>query len=379
MEDFGELMRTELARHGYSLRAACRAMFRDPAYPSRVMAGKQPPSADLAADLDRLLGTAKFTAALSKPQARPDSDSIAALEFVRLATASEVGSDTLDLLEQRFNGLAIEYQRTRPTELLAEVRGHLSYLAGLLGKRTTLSEHRRLLDLGGWYSLLAATLNIDLKNSLTATAQLNTAASLAREAGNRTVAAWCLETEAWSALTAGDYPRALEHSLAAQEAALEGSSALIQATAQEGRARARLGDRKATLAVVNRVQDLARIDPDQPKHHYRYDPSKAMSYTATTLAWVGDAAAERVAREVIATYPAEEPTRWPRRLATAQIDLALALLSTGGLDEAADVTLKALLSGRVVPSSRWRAAEVIEAVEDAGLSAAADLREVFQE
>lgn len=378
MEDFGELMRSELQNHGYTLRAACKAMHRDPAYPSRVMNGAKP-SPGLAEDLDRLLGTSKFTEALARQaDPAPDGDSIAALELARLAGTSEVGVGTVDLLEQSFNDLAVAYQRTEPVELLAEVRSHLAYLSGLLGKRTTLAEHQRLLDLGGWYSLLAATINVDLKRGPAATAQLRTATALAREAGNRIVPAWSLETQAWAALTAGDYPRALEMSLAAQEAAPEGSSALIQATAQEGRARARLGQRKETLAVVNRVQAMATTDPTQPKHHYQYDPAKAMSYTATTLAWVGDAAAERVAREVIAGYPAEDRTRWPRRLATAKIDLALALLSKGVLDEAAEVTLQALLSGRVVPSARWRAAEVIRVVDEAGLPAAADLREVLE-
>ncbi|GAB3995331.1 hypothetical protein GCM10029992_12300 [Glycomyces albus] len=306
-----------------------------------------------------------------------ESDAVAALELARLAGSSEVGSDAVDLLEQSFNDFAVGYQRTPPTDLLTDVRSHLAYLSGLLGKRTTLAEHQRLLDLGGWYSLLAATLNVDLENGRAAAAQLRTAASLATEAGNRLIPAWSLETQAWAALTGGDYRRALELSLAAQEAAPEGSSALIQATAQEGRARARLGQRKETLAVVNRIQAMATTDPTQPKHHYQYDPAKAMSYTATTLAWVGDAAAERAAREVIAAYPDEHHTRWPRRLATAKIDLALALVSTGALEEAADATLKALLSGRVVPSARWRAAEVVRVVDEAGLPAAADLREVF--
>ncbi|WP_199036202.1 helix-turn-helix domain-containing protein [Glycomyces salinus] len=378
MSDFGDLVRAELQRSGYTLRAACAAMYRDPAYLSRVVNGKQAPSIALAEDLDRLLGIQRFTKALTK-QAAPalDGDSIAALELARLAAASEVGAGTVDLLEQSFNDLAIAYQRTDPIELLVDVRSHLAYLSGLLGKQTTLAEHQRLLDLGGWYSLLAATLNVDLKNGKAAAAQLRTAASLAAEAGNRVIPAWALETRAWASLTAGNYPSALELSLAAQEAAPDGSSALIQATAQEGRARARLGQRKETLAVVNRVQAMATTDPTQPKHHYQYDPAKAMSYTATTLAWVGDAAAERAAREVIAAYPDEDHTRWPRRLATAKIDLALALVSKGALDEAADATLKALLSGRVVPSARWRAAEVVRVVDEAGLPAAADLREVF--
>ncbi|GIM91706.1 hypothetical protein Ato02nite_034990 [Paractinoplanes toevensis] len=64
-----------------------------------------------------------------------------------------------------------------------------------------------------------------------------------------------------------------------------------------------------------------RAEPDQPEHHYRYDPGKAHAYAATTLAWAGDPAAEVVAREVIAELRAEDAR--PRRIASAQLDLGL--------------------------------------------------------
>jgi hypothetical protein len=40
--------------------------------------------------------------------------------------------------------------------------------------------------------------------------------------------------------------------------------------------------------------------PDRPEHHYRYDPAKSDAYTTTTLAWIGDPAAEGYARQVLA-------------------------------------------------------------------------------
>ena len=63
------------------------------------------------------------------------------------------------------------------------------------------------------------------------------------------------------------------------------------------------------------------------QHHYQYDPGKSLAYTATTLAWIGDPAAETYAREVIARLaPADDIHKWPRRVASANIDLALTLL-----------------------------------------------------
>jgi len=99
------------------------------------------------------------------------------------------------------------------------------------------------------------------------------------------------------------------------------------------------------------------MTPDHPEHHYRYDPAKAISYTATTLAWVGDPAAEEFARTAIQELirePGGVPR--PRRIASARLDLALALLAADKPDEAIAEALTAVTSGRIVPSNWWRAA-----------------------
>ncbi|WP_267898189.1 hypothetical protein [Streptomyces sp. CMB-StM0423] len=189
-------------------------------------------------------------------------------------------------------------------------------------------------------------------------------------------------TDAWRVLTAGDYGRALELSRAAQALAPAGTSALIQATAQEGRALARLGEVRETYAAVERVQQMSAAValPERPKeHHYQYDPAKALAYTATTLAWLGDSGAEPYAREVIARLsPSDDVQKWPRRVASANIDLALVLLADGRLDEACEAARLAMLSGRVVPSNHWRALEIVNAAESRTLPEAADLREAYE-
>src|SRR5205807_7719719 len=99
-----------------------------------------------------------------------------------------------------------------------------------------------------------------------------------------------------------------------------------------------------TISKVNSlVSPMAK--PDQPEHHYRYDPDKSVAYTATTLAWLGDPAAESYARDIITRLaPTNDVEKWPRRVASANIDLSLALLVTNRLDEACDATLKAISS-----------------------------------
>lgn len=319
--------------------------------------------------------------ALGQRTFKGDEDEQDALELTRRVSASDVGEGTLGRLELVVDDLAVAYPVTAPWELLGRVRQHLDYVARLLDVRKTLTEHRRLLVVGGWLSLLAATLHVDMKHDAAATARLRTAASLARHAEHDEIRAWCYETAAWQVLTAGDYRRAVDLSRLAQQLAPAGSSVAIQATAQEGRAQARLHRHREAYDALNEVARLvgALPSPDRPEHHYRYDPNKSVAYFATTLAWIGDRAAERYAREVIVRLrSAEDAGKWPRRVAAANLDLALALLVTNRLDEACEAAARAMGSGRVVPSNHWRALEVVAAVEAQGLPEAGDLRDAYE-
>jgi transcriptional regulator with XRE-family HTH domain len=308
-------------------------------------------------------------------------DETEAWELARRVQSSDVGNETLERLECAFDDLATAYPKSSPQELLQRVRTHSAYVGHLLDGKMTLSEHRRLLVVGGWLSLLGATLNIDLKQERAATARLQTAATFAHQAEHAEIQAWCFETEAWHVLNNGDYERAVQLSQIAQQIAPTGSSVLIQATAQEGRAHARLGQSKETYKAIDRVQRLSNALElaVHPEHHYRYDPAKTLSYSATTLAWVGDPAAEEQARQVIARLsPSNDVTKWPRRVASANLDLALSLLTSNRLDEACDAAQRAILSGRVVPSNHWRALEVVKVAESRHLPEAVDLWDAYR-
>ncbi|MFC5820715.1 helix-turn-helix transcriptional regulator [Nonomuraea harbinensis] len=302
-----------------------------------------------------------------------------ALELSRRAAATEVGQDTLERLEAAVDDLAVAYHRTPPHELLVRVRRHLDYVSQLLDGKKTLIEHRRLLVTGGWLSLLAATCLIDLNRFPAARARLRTAAQLAKETEHREIAAWCLETEAWHVLIDGEYRRALTLTRAAQRVAPRGSSAYIQAAAQEGRAWARLGAARETREALNVVARLVAPlpTPDRPEHHYRYDPAKSDAYIATTLSWLGDSAAESYARAVLARLESDGPSR-PRRALAARLDLAHALL-TAKPDEAGHIALTALTNPHLVPSHHWRATEVIGALEARRAPEAKQLREAYRE
>lgn len=385
---FGQELARLRSERGLSLAQLARLVPCHRGYIGQLEHDDRHPSSQMAKTLDRVLNASGVLIALATSETdralrtATEDDVFDALELARRVAVSDLSDATLTGLEQATDKLAIAYQSTAPAALLSDVRRHLHYVGQLVDKRATLSQRRRLLVVGGWLSLLAATVEIDLHLRSAADARLTTAAALAEHTEHREIAAWCLETRAWDALTEGHFKAAVELSQAAQQTAPQYGSAFIQATAQEGRAWARLGERRDARGALHRVERLAAplAIPEQPEHHYRYDPAKQVAYTATTLSWLADPAAEGQARQVLGRLETGQDGGYrPRRTATARLDLALALVALGDLDEAAGQALVALRSGYIVPSSAWRAAEILTAVEAAGLSEAETLREAFED
>lgn len=389
MSEFGTELARLMASHGLGVRELARLVPCNPGHISNLRSGKASASPELAARLDHVLDAEGDLLALvpvsghhRMKTAVDADDEIAALELVRRVEASDVGGGTVERLELIVDDLAMAYPAMRPADLLARVRTHLGYVRRLLDARATLSQHRRLLVTGGWLSLLAATCLIDLHSDHAAEAYLRTADQLASETEQPDLAAWVLETRAWQALTAGEFRRAAMLSQGAQLAAPHASSGHLQAVAQEARAWARVGDAAETRRALTRLETLVSPlpVPERPEHHYRYDPPKSQAYVATTLAWVGDAAAEGITREVLAAIeaPGTAPPR-PRRAALARLDLALALSASGKDDEAAAVALQAVRSGRLAPVDGRRVRDIIRAVAASQAPGVRELAEAHHE
>jgi hypothetical protein len=385
MSEFSARLAVLMDEHGLGVRALARRVPCDPALISRLASGQGRPSAQVAGRLDEILAARGSLAALAgtgvphRGVLAADAE-VAAVEAARRAGASDVGHAATERLEQLADSLALEYASAAPEDLLARATACLGYTTGLLEKKMTLAEHRRLLVTTAWLSLLAATSLTDLGCAAVAEAHLRNAAEIAAEVGHPELQAWVLETRSWQALISGRYPAAAALAVGAQATAPTGSSAAIQAAAQEGRAWARLGDVRETLAALARVQAAVSPMPvpEHPEHHYQYDPAKAEAYLATTLAWIGDPAAEGYARSVLHRIEsASDGTIRPRRVATARLDLALALAASGRTDEAAGSASDAISSGVMVPSHLWRAEEVISTISDRDLGSAAELREAL--
>ncbi|GAA2335860.1 hypothetical protein GCM10009854_09700 [Saccharopolyspora halophila] len=386
MSDFGRVLRELRTQRGWTQAdLAQRAHVGQPAL-SKYESGRNQPSPEVVDVLADVLGDQLRIAATTLPAPGGGAaDELAAIELARRVEASDVGSATLVQLEEGFDRMAIAYPSAAPVELLPHVTGYLGYVSDLLdGPNLSLSVHRRLVAAGAWCSLLAATLHIDVGQNTAATARLDTAASLAREVGHEEVRAWVAETEAWRQLTAGNLHRAHDLTKSARAIAPAGSSIEVQAAAQQGRVLARLGDAEGTYRAVEAVNSLAAdlpvLDADEREHHYRYDGTKRNAYTATTLSWLGDPAGAGHAENVIEQLrpQAGKPGRWPRRLASAYLDLALVQVKTGDVSAAAEAALTAMRTGSVVPSNHWRAAEVVRAVTGRGMPQARELREAYR-
>lgn len=373
-------MRRLRQERGLSLRELGALAHRAKSHLHEMETGKKHPSPEVAEQVDQLLRAGGQLAALVAvtPPATADDESDAR-DLAQRVAASDVSAETLGRIEAAVDDLASDYATTPPADLLPLVRRQLAYIGRLLDARATLDQHRRLVVAGSWLALLRATVHIDLRHRAAADAHLTTAADLADHAEHLELRAWCLETRAWDVLTSGNYKQAVTLSQQAQAAAPTGSSAHIQATAQEARAWARMGEQRQTRRVLDRVDRLvaALAVPNRAEHHYRYDPAKASAYTATTLAWAGDPAAETYARTVVEEMRATDGAR-PRRYASARLDLGLALLAAGKPDEASAVAQAAIMSGRVVPSNWWRATELVAAVERAGICEGVELRDAYE-
>jgi hypothetical protein len=145
---------------------------------------------------------------------------------------------------------------------------------------------------------------------------------------------------------------------------------------QAARAAARLGDRPEVRAALRRAAvALEQQSQERPSdHHFHVDPAKLKLYTGTVLSWLGDPAAEDIARHAAARY---ETGGRPRRLATAYLDLGLVLARLGRPDEAAHCGVLALGANHLVPSNAWRADELVTAVSRyRGLPEVEELREL---
>ncbi|WP_324188298.1 helix-turn-helix transcriptional regulator [Nocardia higoensis] len=369
----GEHLRAARVAAGISLRYMASRVHFAPSYLSLVETGKRPVTPRLVLGYEDVLGPEAL-----RRDASDDDPSVEA--WIERVNATDIPDGVLGYLDYSVDDLARAYPVTTPSAVLEWALTSMRVGRAMLERKKTLGEHRRLMLTLGWFSLIAAACHVDLGDALAARQRLRVARDISLEAEHPEITAWAMETMAWQQLTDGDFTVAATASQVAQHVAPRDSSVFIQATAQEGRALARMGDRDGAYTALRSLARLVsgRHDPKQVEHHFFFDLTKSNSYMAAILAWIGDPAAESFARQVVSDLESAPHPR-PRRLVAARLDLGLALLAAGKADEAAETALAAVTSGRLAPSTFWRLDEVVAGIERVDTHAAARVREACRD
>jgi hypothetical protein len=192
------------------------------------------------------------------PPARPDGTAagpgggaavVEALEVVRLAEASEVGSGTLAEVERAVERLAGAVAASPPELLIPAVAARRRYVGRLLAGRLTLDGRRRLLVAAGWLSALLAELHFDAGEREAAEANRDAAGRLAGHAGDAELAAHAVATLASWALADGRFRAAVELAWAGQDLAPPASATALRLVLDEAQAWTSLGDRRKAAAA----------------------------------------------------------------------------------------------------------------------------------
>ncbi|MGB8202812.1 MAG: helix-turn-helix transcriptional regulator, partial [Pseudonocardiaceae bacterium] len=211
----------------------------------------------------------------SSELACPGRDPLVFSDLMRKIHRTDVGRDTIDQLTVITEQLCCEYVSRRPKELREDAHHQLEYVQRLLAGPTRLSEHRDLLVIAGWLSLLIGCVNYDLGLARHAEIARTAAAQLGREAGHSDIIAWSFEMSAWFALTQGRLRSVLDYAAAGIKAAPYASVA-VQLAAQTARAHGRMGNRSEVRHAMD--QGFRLLDghehPTQPENHFVIDPAK---------------------------------------------------------------------------------------------------------
>ncbi|HEY1918588.1 MAG TPA: helix-turn-helix transcriptional regulator [Streptosporangiaceae bacterium] len=259
------------------------------------------------------------------------------MELARLFDGGDVGTGTLDALEEATDLLCRAYPKTPSAILKSRIKKRLKHVIDLLGSRITIDQHRRLLVVAGWMMALLGCVHYDMQEPEDAEAARRVALQIAKEAEQPELLAWTYEMAAWFALVEDRYEDVIE---AAQTGLnIKGSGSVgVQLRLQEAKGHARLADARETNRALKEASAvLGKLPlPEHPDNHFVFDHSKWMHYAATIYTWLGDdRKAKEHAEEVITDHLRPDgSTRAPMRTAEARLSLATISAREGDLESA---------------------------------------------
>ncbi|MGH3886220.1 MAG: helix-turn-helix domain-containing protein [Pseudonocardiaceae bacterium] len=292
-----------------------------------------------------------------------------AMEFTRATAVSGVGAGTLDHLEAVLTNLDRSYHVQPLGELFVVTRAYRQRVEQLIQSRHTLTEERELYVYAAWLSELLAWLTHDLGFPLAAEAYAIDCYQHANQAGHGVLCAWATDALASIAQNADRPGKAV---LAARKGIgkiPDRHPLAVALRTQAARACARQGRRAECVELLAEAQDLHEGLPARPPGRLGVDnnmvASRAIASRITSSCiWLADyKQAETHARAALAVYESTAPAdRSPIRQAVARIDLGIALVHIGSLDESAAHGGQALSSTRVTDTVLSRAAELDRAL-----------------
>jgi hypothetical protein len=288
-----------------------------------------------------------------------------AMEFTRGTAVSAIGAGTLDHLEAAVTDLDRSYWAKPPDELFAVARAYRQRVDQLIHSRHTLKEERELYFYAAWLSELLALLAHDFGFPLAAEAYAIDCYEHADQARHGVLCAWATETIATIAMYADRPGKAV---LVAQKGIgrIPNQHPLsVRLRTQAACACAREGQRAECVELLTEAQELhdrlpARSPGRLPVDNDIFALHAITARTASSCIWLGDYKhAEKHARTALAVGELAAPMdRSPKREAIARIDLSIALVHLGSLDEATAHGSQALSSVRMVDSVLSRAGEL---------------------
>jgi len=346
--------------------------------------GTHPPSLALRQALDRALEKAtdaqrdRFFAAIDPGAAAfPGiSPTLESVELLRRAEASDLGTGTLQQLEELVEDLGTEYFTTPPAEFRATVLSWRRYVAQLLEGKLTLRERRQLYAIAGWLSGLIAEASLALGEP--AEPHCTTALALAQQVGDARLTGWIHGTQAQIALYAGDPRDAITFAQAGRQVAPVGSAAGVRACALEARAHGRCGDLAEAEHALSRAEHAldVRTEP-QTRSFFSFDMPYVPYYAGTTFLWLGDTARARAWAGQAIELCDTDPSPWPVARTSARVDLAVALTQAGEYDGAAAIGNEAMdiWAERPTRPARKRIEELLATLRPFTVPCVVELRE----
>jgi transcriptional regulator with XRE-family HTH domain len=316
----------------------------------RWEAGKAKPSPVYQAAIARMfesVPSAYFGADEPAALARLSDDET--VELVARLRSSRLDDATLDAMRLTVEGLCTDYSHADNAVLREQAHEWLRHLGGVLASQLTYRQHRDVLTMAGWLTLLASCLSWDKTDATGAERARQSAISLGTDIGNREILGWASEIRAWIALTTGDLPGAVAASREGLAATVEHSVA-VQLYAQEAKAFARMGDKTRAHVALDRGRELmaALPLPTNPRNHFEVDPVKVDFYAMDVWRLLGEDALAASAAETIrrtSSAPDGKPLS-PMRLAEARMTDATILARHGDLDGALSLAEAALQGDR---------------------------------